>query len=60
MTRELCPRRLAEDLAKLEAQAPAANRYEDAARLFRELIDAERLVEFLTLPAYEQIVKEGV
>ncbi len=59
VTRELCHRMLAEELAQLEAQAPAANRYEDAARLFRELIDAERFVEFLTLPAYELLVKEG-
>jgi malate synthase len=59
VTRELCHRTLEEELAKLKDSAPKANRYDDAAKLFRDMIDAERFVEFLTLPAYEQIVEEG-
>jgi malate synthase len=59
VTRELCHRTLAEELARLKEGAPATNRYDDAAKLFREMIDAERFVEFLTLPAYAQILREG-
>ena len=59
VTRELCHQTLEEEIEKLTRAAPEGHRYEDAARLFRELIDAERFVEFLTLPAYEQIVREG-
>jgi malate synthase len=60
ITRELCHQTLAEEIGKLTQAAPKGHRYEDAARLFRELIDAERFVEFLTLPAYEQIVRAGM
>ncbi len=59
VTRELCHKTLEEELLKLKQGASAGNRYDDAAKLFRELIDAERFVEFLTLPAYAQIVREG-
>ncbi len=59
VTRELCHEALEEELQKLKRSAPAGNRLEDAAKLFRDLIDAERFVEFLTLPAYQQIVREG-
>jgi len=50
---------LDEELEKLKGSAPAGNRYDDAARLFRDMIEAEHFVEFLTLPAYEQLVQEG-
>jgi len=59
VTRELCHETLEEELRRLKQGAPAGNRFDDAAALFRDLIDAERFVEFLTLPAYEQILREG-
>jgi malate synthase len=59
VTRALAHQLLEEELDKLKRAAAPGHRYDDAARLFRELVDAERFVEFLTLPAYEQIVKEG-
>ena len=34
--------------------------YEQAADLMRELIRAPRFVEFLTVPAYQRILKEEV
>jgi malate synthase len=59
----LCRAVLDEELAKLrEAAGDEAyrhGRYEDAARLFRELIEAPGFPEFLTLPAYDMIVAEG-
>ncbi|HUJ99718.1 MAG TPA: malate synthase A [Stellaceae bacterium] len=60
VTRALAHQTLEEELEKLRQAAPEDHRFDDAAKLFRELIDAERFVEFLTLPAYEQIVREGV
>jgi malate synthase len=59
VTRELAHQTLAEELDRLKQGAAPGHRYDDAARLFRTLIDAERFVEFLTLPAYEEIVSEG-
>ena len=59
----LCRAVLDEELAKLrEAAGDDAYRharYEDAARLFRELIEAPAFPEFLTMPAYNMIVAEG-
>jgi len=59
----LCRALLDEELAKLReaagAQAYHGGRYEDAARLFRDLIEAPAFPEFLTLPAYDMIVAEG-
>jgi malate synthase len=55
----LCRAMLGEELQKLRAaagdEAYDSGRFEDAARLFRELIEAPRFVEFLTLPAYDLI-----
>jgi malate synthase len=52
-----------EELAKLKAmvgdEAYENGRYRDAARLIIELIESKRFAEFLTLPAYEEIVREG-
>jgi malate synthase len=52
-----------QELTKLRAldsgESPGGNRYEDAARLFRELIEASSFPEFLTLPAYDLIISEG-
>ena len=59
----LCRAVLDEELAKLrEAAGDRAyedGRYDDAARLFRELIEAPAFPEFLTLPAYDIIIAEG-
>jgi malate synthase len=61
--RTLCHQLLGDELEKLKetfgAEAFAKGRYQDAAALFRELIDAPQFVEFLTLPAYEKLVAEG-
>jgi len=54
---------LREELEKLRQsageEAYAKGRYQDAAEIFREMIDAPSFVEFLTLPAYEKLVAEG-
>jgi malate synthase len=60
----LCRAVLDEEMAKLREaaggeEAPRHGRHEDAARLFRELIEAPAFPEFLTLPAYDMIVAEG-
>ena len=33
----------------------AEGRYEDAARIFADLVNSDTFVEFLTLPAYELV-----
>ena len=59
----LCRAVLDEELGKLRAAAGGAaydgGRYEDAARLFCDLIEAQAFPEFLTLPAYDMIIAEG-
>jgi malate synthase len=55
----LCRKVLDEEVAKLKQSAPAENRFDDAAELFRQMIDSPSFVEFLTLPAYEKLVAEG-
>ncbi len=55
----LCRTTLAEELAGLKSAAPMGERYEDAGKLFRDLMEAPDFVEFLTLPAYEMITSEG-
>ena len=61
--RGLCHEMLKEELGKLRAsageEAYAKGRFEDAAEIFRDLIDAPRFPEFLTLPAYDKLVGEG-
>ncbi len=54
----LCRAVLDEELAKLRKAAGDSGRYDDAARLFRELIEAPAFHEFLTLPAYEMITAD--
>jgi malate synthase len=46
-----------EELAKLRDRA-TRGRYEEAANLFRELIEASTFPEFLTIPAYDRITAE--
>ena len=60
---ELCRTVLDEELAKLREaageEAYRGGRHDDAAQLFRALIEAPAFPEFLTLPAYDMIVAEG-
>ncbi|HEX9464399.1 MAG TPA: malate synthase A [Alphaproteobacteria bacterium] len=56
---KLCRKILNEELGKAKAAANgsfASGHYKEAARLFRDLIEAKRFPEFLTLPAYDWIV----
>jgi malate synthase len=57
----LCDRMISEELAKAKPSADSsrAAAYESAAQLMRDLIRAPQFVQFLTLPAYEEILKEG-
>jgi len=61
--RALCRKLLDEELRKLASlaglDAYAKGRYKDAAKIFDELIEAEHFPEFLTIPAYEQLIGEG-
>jgi len=44
-----------EELTKLKAEAADSHSYDKAAKLLLDLIHDEKFVEFLTLPAYEQL-----
>ena len=59
----LCRKLLDEELEKLKKlageEAYAKGRYRDAAKIFVDLIEAPRFPEFLTIPAYEQLISEG-
>jgi malate synthase len=59
----LCRRLLDEELAKLKTMvgdiAYNGGRYQDAARIFAALIEAPRFPEWLTIPAYDQILRDG-
>ena len=61
--RGLCHDMLAEELQKLRRnageEAYAKGRFEDAAAIFRDMIDAPQFVEFLTLPAYDKVLADG-
>jgi len=39
----------------LLATAYADGRYDEAARIFADLVNSDTFVEFLTLPAYERL-----
>jgi malate synthase len=54
----LCRKLLDEELAKLSETTEGRGRYEDAVKLFRELIEAPTFPEFLTMPAYDMIIGE--
>jgi malate synthase len=54
----LCRKLLDEELKRWRGTL-RGGRYEDAARLFTELIDASIFPEFLTVPAYNMITAEG-
>jgi malate synthase len=51
LVRKLLPEELARVRALLGADGWAAGRYDDAAKLFDQLITSDEYVEFLTLPA---------
>jgi malate synthase len=57
----LCEGIIQEELAKAKPRGDAARSvaYEKAAQLMRELIRAPKFAEFLTVPAYNQILAEG-
>jgi malate synthase len=57
----LCERIIDEELAKAKQLSDPKRMaaFEKAAQLMRELIRAPRFVEFLTVPAYQQILSEG-
>jgi malate synthase len=63
VTAELFDTILKEELAKLEVQFGAASyqqgNFEEAARIFDQLIKNDSFAEFLTLPAYEQLTEGG-
>jgi malate synthase len=52
----LCRSCLAEELSKLRQAAGPSARYDEAAQLFTELIEAPAFPGFLTLPAYDRIM----
>jgi hypothetical protein len=55
---QLCHKLLDDELARWR-DTGHGGRYEDAARLFAELIEAPTFAEFLTAPAYNRIVAKG-
>jgi malate synthase len=61
--RALCHKVLEEELQKLRKsvgdEAYAKSRFADAVAIFRDMIDAPKFVEFLTLPAYDKVLAEG-
>jgi malate synthase len=58
VTKQLVAGMIPEELGKIrELLGPsfAEGRYDEASRLFSQLVEADTFVEFLTLPAYELI-----
>ena len=58
VTREMVAAMIPEELAKIRellGPAYALGKYEDAAKIFADLVNNDTFVEFLTLPAYERI-----
>ena len=58
VTKELVAALLPEEMAKIRellGSAYGEGRYEEAARIFADLVDNDTFVEFLTLPAYELV-----
>jgi malate synthase len=62
ITVELCDRFIDEELARVmpDVEADRYIAYEKAATLMRNLIRSEKFTDFLTLPAYEQVLREEV
>jgi malate synthase len=58
VTKPLVAAMIPEELSKIRAllgDAFGEGHYEDASRLFANLVDSDTFVEFLTLPAYERL-----
>lgn len=58
VTKEMVAAMIPEELVKIRAHlgdAYAQGKYEDAAKIFADLVNNDTFVEFLTLPAYERI-----
>jgi malate synthase len=59
ITKDLALKTIDEELSKMKHAAGEENykkgRYEDAASILRDLIQAPRFVDFLTLPAYDRL-----
>ena len=58
VTKPMVAAMIPEELAKIRAllgPGYAAGKYDDAAKIFADLVDNDVFVEFLTLPAYERI-----
>ena len=62
ITVELCEQIIDEELAKVKPglDDERHHAYEKAASLMRDLIRDEKFTDFLTLPAYEQVLREEV
>ena len=60
VTVELCDQFIDEELAKVKpvVDADRYTAYENAASLMRDLIRSEKFIDFLTLPAYDEVLKE--
>jgi malate synthase len=56
----LCNKVLDEELKSLKSASGNGNRYSDAAAIFRDLIGAPHFPEWLTIPAYEKIISDGM
>ena len=58
---QFCERVIHEELAKARQTADASrySAFEKSAQLMRDLIRSPQFVEFLTIPAYQQILAEG-
>ena len=61
VNKALCRKILKEEMEKTRAMVGEprfkSGRYKEAARMFQELIEAKKFPEFLTLPAYDWIVR---
>jgi len=58
ITKPMVAAMIPEELAKIREQLGSAygeGKYEDAAKIFADLVNSDTFVEFLTLPAYERI-----
>ncbi len=58
VTKDMVAAMIPEELVKIRAHlgdAYAQGKYEDAAKIFADLVNSDTFVEFLTLPAYERI-----
>ena len=62
MTVELVDAVIADELARAKASVDAQRyaAYERAAELMRELVRAPKFADFLTVPAYERVLAEGL